>query len=401
MPKDGPANRNDSLARNNTRGARNDLTTARRLLANRLSEAGLATDRFIKLQDGRKAPVDHTQYEPDTLGSQYGVYAGRDLVIVDYDPYEVEKSPGWLNNLPPTFTVESAHGGRHYYFSVGDGVENTEFKGGSVRAQNQYVVGPGSQLDGCDKEWCNDCGHPDGGLYEIVHDAPIASITATSLPSKGQTTEQELSGDVVRNSATFAKFDEINAPCDAARRIEVLKNSKIGEKFTALLEGRYADAGFEGDRSAAETSLVTYLRFLFGDDTEIVAQVMDAICNQKPRTDTGQPRKWLQSKHHRETALSQEYAPDNLYEEPVPATGERPKVSHITYENVMVATADLGPATAEEIAEHKANDRKKRQTENALKELIEDGIVKREKDTDRPYNLYVYWVIGTEAQPSV
>lgn len=47
---------------------------------------------------------------------------------------------------------------------------------GEIRVNNQYTVGPGSQLYGCTKDWCENCDDPSGGYYSIQNDEPIARI---------------------------------------------------------------------------------------------------------------------------------------------------------------------------------------------------------------------------------
>jgi len=186
---------------------------ARRRFADRLREAGVDTRRFIDVEDGTKASHDHTQLEPDSprLAGNYGVYGGPGagdggegvLVDVDVDDYrEAAENEGLqaVNGLADTFAVESPHtdddepGHRYYRVVPGDdfetatgaavvatGSKNPDLSWGEVRIENQYVVGPGSQLDGCGKEWCDECAAPDGGYYRIAADRPIATITADDL----------------------------------------------------------------------------------------------------------------------------------------------------------------------------------------------------------------------------
>jgi len=54
---------------------------------------------------------------------------------------------------------------------------------GEIRVDNQYIVGPGSQLDadGCTKNWCDNCATPDGGQYTILIDSAIATLDPDTL----------------------------------------------------------------------------------------------------------------------------------------------------------------------------------------------------------------------------
>lgn len=184
-----------------------ESTQQRRRFAERLREARLGPKRFINVRDGEKASTDHTQYQPENpaLSGNYGVYAGAGglentdapyLVDVDVDDYDGSANTEAIDALGETFTVESPHTspdspGHRYYAVTGDvvtamqelndGKANVSPAWGEIRVENQYVVGPGSQLDGCDKSWCDDCGKPDGGYYRIADDHPIATITADDL----------------------------------------------------------------------------------------------------------------------------------------------------------------------------------------------------------------------------
>jgi len=60
---------------------------------------------------------------------------------------------------------------------------NPEPAWGEIKAEGKYVVGPGSQLDGCSKEWCDECAKPDGGYYRIANDVPIAELAQADLIS--------------------------------------------------------------------------------------------------------------------------------------------------------------------------------------------------------------------------
>lgn len=187
-----------------------DPADARAAFGDRLRDAGLDTKRFIDVLDGKKESHDHTQREPGSphLTGNYGVYGGPgdgdtgtgELIDIDVDDYKEDAESDGLdavNTQPDTFTVESPHtdgdvGGHRYYRVVaGDefdnareaahaatGATNPDLSWGEVRVKNQYVVGPGSQLDGCDKDWCDECATPEGGYYKIAADRPIATITA-------------------------------------------------------------------------------------------------------------------------------------------------------------------------------------------------------------------------------
>jgi len=255
----------------------------------RLAEAGLnAGDRFLPLNPGEKGTYDHDDRrgEPPS-GRNYGVYAtARDrLVLVDVDDYDdlVDKSGlSALAELPPTFEVETPHGGTHRYYAVevtDDGAlpakvladafdaKNPGLSWGEVRAANQYVVGPGSQLDGCDK--CDSCADPDGGCYTVQADRPIATIDAETLV------------DVLREDANLSEDDQQPAlgesssepaapPDDVEPRLETALGKD--DKLARLWRGDTSDYG---DRSRAECALAQKLGWWFGNDKSTVRELMD------------------------------------------------------------------------------------------------------------------------------
>lgn len=187
------------------------MTPDREKIAKRLNEADLLEDRFIPVEDGEKGSRVNHNDPANRYGSfapidgNYGVYAGPDpsgerwLVDVDIDDYGEDVDDDALSavlELPETFTVASPHtdgvtGGHRYYVVECEdlvdkiqeltGVKNPKPPWGELRVYNQYVVGPGSQLDGCEKEWCDECATEDGGLYTVATDAPVAPIEPDDL----------------------------------------------------------------------------------------------------------------------------------------------------------------------------------------------------------------------------
>lgn len=175
------------------------------IIAERFSEAELHTDRFISVRDGEKASYSHEERFSDPAqipGDNYGIYAdAKDaLIIIDIDEYrsEVDKQESALqaiNRLPSTLEVKTPHGGTHKFYRVvrsdelppakilSDrfGPKNPVPSWGEVQAANKYVVGAGSELTSCSKDWCDDCTEPNKGRYQIKADCPIAPIGAEAL----------------------------------------------------------------------------------------------------------------------------------------------------------------------------------------------------------------------------
>lgn len=171
----------------------------------RLEAASVSPRRFIDVRDGEKGtrtaghqqPINWLAPDADELSGNYGVHPGYGLIEFDVDDYEDEHDTEALDALPKTFTVKSPHTADdapgHRYYAVEDdgdvkevledvaGTLNPEPSWGEIKYDGKYVVGPGSQLDGCTKEWCNECEKPDGGYYRIAEDVPIATLSAEEI----------------------------------------------------------------------------------------------------------------------------------------------------------------------------------------------------------------------------
>jgi Bifunctional DNA primase/polymerase, N-terminal. len=188
-----------------------DTSTQRETIAALLREAGVSTTRFINVHDGQKGSFDTGNFhDPDDpeLSGNYGVKGGRIddddkwLVDLDVDDYDEAKDTNEriqaLRN--ETLSVASAHTTHanpgHLYVAVEGDVEaivqealgreevvNLNASFGEVRIDNQYVVGPGSEIVcGCER-----CSHADDyddepgvnyGRYEIASEQPPVSWSA-------------------------------------------------------------------------------------------------------------------------------------------------------------------------------------------------------------------------------
>lgn len=184
---------------------------ARDRFAERLEEAGLDAARFIPVQDGEKGTRTSGHQQPENWlsadasrlnGGNYGVHPGLGgadndwwLVEFDNDDYDDETDTSAVDALPATFEVESPHTdeespGHQYYRASEEAIAvveelngnlNPEPEWGEIKIEGKYVVGPGSQLAGCSKEWCDECAKPDGGYYRIANDREIATISPNDM----------------------------------------------------------------------------------------------------------------------------------------------------------------------------------------------------------------------------
>ena len=178
------------------------------VVGDRFEEAGVASGAFVSVRDGEKMCVDHdTRYDtPHAVpGANYGIYCDEDdqLVVLDVDVHRGggeehdEKALVALADLGFTLRVQSPHadervGGHRIYKLAGDetpaelfdrvfGRKNPVPSWGEVVSKNKYVVGPGSQLDGCTKDWCDRCAEADGGRYAVDEDREVATVEPGEL----------------------------------------------------------------------------------------------------------------------------------------------------------------------------------------------------------------------------
>jgi hypothetical protein len=275
-----------------------DPEQQKKIVTDRLEEAGLPTNRFIQCQPGEKESHDHSQGSIASVSGNYGIYAnGNDqLVILDVDDYdELEDKSGLkaLLDLSSTFEQGSPHDGTHKLYKVeptddGElvarvledvfGKNNPTPSWGEVRAKNQYVVGAGSQLEGCDKEWCDNCADPDGGRYTIKSDEPIATIATEALigalredPALStQASDEEHDADEGEEGREDGDSSG-NEGFDVDERLEFAREHD--DKLDRLMRGNHSDYG--GDRSEAECALAYKLAFWLEGDNQAVEQVLE------------------------------------------------------------------------------------------------------------------------------
>lgn len=257
-------------------------------VVDRLEEAALDTDRFVDVHDGEKGTHDHSTYAPEKVSGNYGIYANADdrLVILDIDDYDdLDDKSGLtaLSDLPPTLEQESPHGGTHRLYAVektadgryvaevlkekfGTEKGNVTPSWGELRAASQYVVGAGSQLDGCDKEWCDECSTEDGGRYSLGADREIATVQPASLVDVIQKDPKYSPDDDGTEDASEHDIgthpDRLSGSGDPEDILGYALTESNDEKLKRLWRGDYSDYG--GDRSEAESALAYKLAFWLG-----------------------------------------------------------------------------------------------------------------------------------------
>lgn len=172
-------------------------------VVDRLTEAGLdAEDHLTRLVWGKKEPMDRTPRPVEELTGNYGIeLLPRESGLVAIDVDYPEHFPA--AELPETFEVSSPHGDdnqRHVLLRCDEkealaeelgawAVQRAEW--GDLWVGDRYLVGPGSQLSeyGCDdgdhergeRGGCDSCEDVDGGYYEVLTDAPIATVDPEAI----------------------------------------------------------------------------------------------------------------------------------------------------------------------------------------------------------------------------
>lgn len=264
-------------------------------LARRLDNAGLDVNRFVDVIDGRKGTYDHTLGSPDSVDGNYGIYAREHdrLAIVDIDDYDEGAASRGLNAikaLPETLEQESPHGGRHRFYAVerdDDGryiaavlddeldVQNPTLSWGEVRVANQYVVGAGSSVDGCEKDWCDACATEDGGVYTLRANRPIAFITPVQLihALREDPTYTASSQSAIDTNTADVHVPNANAEWNPQDVLEYAFCESDDEKLRRLWRGDYSD--YDGDRSRAEAALASKLAFWLQGDKQAVRRAMN------------------------------------------------------------------------------------------------------------------------------
>jgi hypothetical protein len=154
------------------------------ILAKRLLESGVDSRRFLKL-DTEKAAFEtgwqNRLYTPEELqGYPYWGICGRDgLVLVDADTVQMDQRVRQI--LPPTFEVRSPRRGLPHFYIVVEGGQvpnktlhlNCEEEGqGEIRAQNEYLVAPGTEIKYRDLK----TSEPKVGIYTIIQNRPFARM---------------------------------------------------------------------------------------------------------------------------------------------------------------------------------------------------------------------------------
>lgn len=263
------------------------------------------TEKFIPLQDGEKAPITHKTQPLQTISGTYGIMSGDGIMHLDVDDYKdgeavAETTHSLIEDSTPLLAGLTLHGGTHCTYPVpADAPERIEEVTGKknptiggcveVKSHNQYIVGPGSQLDGCDKEWCEDCIKPHEGQYALTetHTDPQFDF------QRFLTVIEELTEEPPEEKSTTVQAGEINFSgeveewIDTARQNDNYLNELMEWSSSPNATPSDYDLRF-GDRSRNEVALAEKLLWRFGSFSE-GEQIVRRIITQL------HPPKWSQS----------------------------------------------------------------------------------------------------------
>jgi hypothetical protein len=201
-------------------------------------------------------------------------------------------------------------------------VSNSTHGWGEVRAENQYVVGPESELTDCDKRW-HDCSQENEGRYSIKHDRPIAPISASELPttSTGKVSNPTTS-DGQEATRELPEYDDDLV--DVGNRHLSTLQAECGAAFGCLMDRLNGGRGSLGkklnrdqvdgiDRSATDFVTLEHLygvMVVFGDEDEqrareLACAVYTYYCEQAKWMKDGRARKWnVENQKYRENILT-------------------------------------------------------------------------------------------------
>jgi hypothetical protein len=192
------------------------------ILVQRLKEAGINTQRFLKVGHDKKAfepSFQNNLYGPEDLANypRWGIIGSDGLVLIDTDNEDLEAI--FKEELPETLEVKSPRRGlpHRYYFVEGGKVENktlylneehekASIGDGEVRAQNWYLVAPGTVINYQDLQ----TKQQKTGMYEVTKNKPIAKIPYNDLmkviePFLGKDKKQKITFEEMRNGVRPGK----------------------------------------------------------------------------------------------------------------------------------------------------------------------------------------------------
>ena len=306
------------------------VSTGKDYLSPVFEDVEVNNERATPLVEGeKKTRYDFTEPErqlfPEAVSGNYGVVAGGRLLIFDVDLYgEEEISNEMLEFLYNhfTFTVKTPHGGFHFYYLVPEGTAerikeelgsyNPEPGGVEVNSRNSYTVGPGSELDGCSKDWCDDCSETGKGQYQIDWKLPLEELPVDEFIEVAKRVQQSNSGKYAIESVSEADIHSGEVDEGVVSEVETAVSQYYSDEKTTqrakewlhdMMRGNYETLGFDSEDHARSEAEVAFFSQLYGmlrkytdmsmnEAVESASTYLTHCCNEWLWTDGGDPRKW-------------------------------------------------------------------------------------------------------------
>lgn len=240
---------------------------------------------FFPLYQNQKAPqIKWRDYNGDAFEdpNRTGIAIDcerSDIVVIDVDMHgEVDGISTWIAlkeqlSIPETFTVATAGGGYHYYFTDDEGgIRNSAGKLGEgidVRGAGGCIVAPGSKVkiaDGSIKE------------YEVLLDEPLIPLPQAlrellATPSKSK--QQDSKVAPLQGEVLPASEDEI--PAEAmAKHIMALYTAPEGKRNNTLNEVAYKLASEGASKAFLEKRLAPIAISVGLTDDEVLGTIESA-----------------------------------------------------------------------------------------------------------------------------
>ncbi|WP_083864301.1 bifunctional DNA primase/polymerase [Haloferax prahovense] len=372
-------------------------------LIGKLTRAGLTTNRSFPL-NGQKEPKDDHDWLPiEEVENQYAVRGGKGLLVIDVDTYNNadNATPDYVKELPRTLTVSTPHGGLHLYYLVDEstpdylkqeiGRRNPAPDIIEIRAHNQYVVGPGSVLNSCDKSE-HDCSEVGEGRYKISSNVPIAELDSDILVNlvegfdnyssrknttyNGRISSSKITGEQRR---LLAWARSVNAKMDGftawAQSGQLDPRPFLREAGVAERECRRFD-----NRSQAEASMIYILYWVFGDKQDVV-DVMDYLS----------PPKWASRPDYRQLTIEKVLGKVEQDITPFePNTSDRRGVSRETMFSIVrsIVFEHDGKTRRKDVTNSSHVQVGASQVYNSLKTLEKMGYVSQKREGHNYYWIY-------------
>ena len=367
----------------------NPETASNRESVDAALQEGVDSARFIPVEykNGYKKPTitgwqNLPQRKAANINGPAGIVCGDGLVVVDDDSHKPGvELPSEFEELPETFTVDTLHGGTHRYYCVdGDQPKSSRPQWGDIQSAGDMVVAPGTVFS---HESCrDDCPFTGEGRYEVVNDAPIATIDPADFPTIFGTNVGE--EDTSTNETPEAEFDG-----DIDRRLTFAINHdpKFADLWQWAKRGGQPPLDFD-DRSAAETALAQKLMLYLQWDEAKTRRVLDQL----------RPPKWTKREDasYRDSVIkaARKYTRGKGEKfEPNGGSGE----SGVCYEQVVCVVYYLfgrEKVRTKEIVQKDDVNIGEKQVQKVFNTLEESGYVHYER-----HGRYGYWVIDTVPDP--